>query len=100
MQAHPALHHACRQYGAVGWNIPYAFNENDLRISMRQLRLFLDTYDDVPLPLLRYTAGAPPHRPNLLCLFLCSVCMPSTVFLTHLSTITSWITGMATYAPV
>lgn len=46
-----------RNYGPVGWNIPYAFNENDLRISLRQLRLFLDESDAPPLRMLVYTAG-------------------------------------------
>ncbi|GFR40055.1 hypothetical protein Agub_g593 [Astrephomene gubernaculifera] len=46
-----------RNYGPVGWNIPYAFNENDLRISLRQLRLFLDEHDSPPLRMLVYTAG-------------------------------------------
>lgn len=50
------LTHA-RSYGPVGWNIPYSFNENDLRISLRQLRAFLDGCDAPPLEMLRYTAG-------------------------------------------
>lgn len=44
-------------YGPVGWNVPYAFNENDLRISQRQLRMFLDEYPKPPLDMLRYTCG-------------------------------------------
>eukprot|EP00892_Ulva_mutabilis_P004868 jgi/Ulvmu1/2753/UM014_0211.1 len=46
-----------KAYGPVGWNIPYMFNENDLRISMRQLRMFLDEYDEMPLEMLTYTCG-------------------------------------------
>jgi dynein heavy chain, axonemal len=58
-----------RLFGPVGFNIPYTFNANDLRISLQQLRLFLDEAAVVagdhteeggappPLAMLTYTAG-------------------------------------------
>lgn len=63
-----------RKYGPLGWNISYGFDDGDLRISARQLRMFVDEaaaasaacggsgdHDSdagwLPLAALQYTAG-------------------------------------------
>jgi len=43
-----------RKFGPIGWNIPYAFTNEDLMVSRRQLKIFIEEYDLVPFKVLNY----------------------------------------------
>uniref|UniRef100_A0A3B5KNF2 Dynein axonemal heavy chain 12 n=1 Tax=Takifugu rubripes TaxID=31033 RepID=A0A3B5KNF2_TAKRU len=46
-----------KKYGSLGWNIPYGFNDSDLHISIRQLQLFINEYEEIPFEAITYLTG-------------------------------------------
>lgn len=43
-----------RKFGAIGWNIPYAFTYEDFDCCRKQLKIFLDDYDIVPFKVINF----------------------------------------------
>jgi len=46
-----------RNYGSLGWNKHYEFNQSDLRISCMNLFCYLRDYDQIPYKALQYMIG-------------------------------------------
>ena len=46
-----------KKFGPLGWNITYGFSTPDLSISLDQMKLFLDEYEEIPWAMLNYCTG-------------------------------------------
>ena len=46
-----------RGFGPIGWNIPYGFDDGDLRISARQLHMYVNDNKKTPFAALKYATG-------------------------------------------
>ena len=45
-----------KRFGPLGWNRPYRFNDSDMEITLRQVMLYLDEYEQVPYRVLHVLA--------------------------------------------
>jgi len=46
-----------RKFGPLGWNIFYEFTSGDLDVCIKQLRIFLEKYDDIPYKVIKFLTG-------------------------------------------
>eukprot|EP00727_Mastigamoeba_balamuthi_P012891 m51a1_g8224 putative dynein heavy chain axonemal (4742) ;mRNA; r:111319-133683 len=46
-----------RKFGPLGWNVAYEFTSGDLNVCVKQLKIFMTDYEDIPWKMLRFLAG-------------------------------------------
>ena len=46
-----------RKYGPIGWNVRYDFTNEDWMVSRKQIKIFLEEYENIPYQVLDYLIG-------------------------------------------